>query len=144
MGDSRQRTRSSAAPGPLGQQVLEQLWRLGPSTVREIRDSISDGDPDKPAYTTVLTILVRLHRRGLVGRTRDGRQFRYSAAVDERGLLAELGRRDLGRLIERYGAESLAGFASDLIGADSHLVQQLEELADLGQDPAPNARDRGQ
>ncbi len=108
---------------------MERLWRGGPSTVGEVRDALAESGHDV-AYTTILTILVRLHEKALVTRTKEGRTFRYAAAFEEPELAAVAGRRELQRLIERHGAASLAGFARDLVGADSDLVARLRELAE--------------
>ena len=108
---------------------MDRLWRRGPATVAEVRDSLAAEKYDV-AYTTVLTVLVRLHEKAFVTRTKEARHFRYAAAFGESELAAEAGRRDLRRLIERHGAASLAGFASDLVGADSDLVAALRELAE--------------
>jgi predicted transcriptional regulator len=109
---------------------MERLWRSGPGTVGEVRDALNGPDARELAYTTVLTILLRLHEKGYVTRTREGRHYRYAAAFEERQLAAEVGRRELRRLIERHGAASLAGFARDLAGADSELVKQLRALGE--------------
>ena len=107
---------------------MERLWREGAATVGEVRDALAASGHDV-AYTTILTILVRLHEKALVTRSKEGRQHRYAAAFDASELPAEAGRRALRRLIERHGAASLAGFARDLVGADSDLVAGLRELA---------------
>jgi predicted transcriptional regulator len=109
---------------------MEHLWRNGPATVGEVRAGLGASDRRGLAYTTVLTILVRLHEKGFVTRTKESRHFRYAAAFDEGGLRAELGRRELNRLIERHGAETVAGFARDLVGGNEDLVRQLRQLAD--------------
>lgn len=108
---------------------MDLLWRSGPATVGEARDALGSAGGQELAYTTVLTILLRLHEKGYVTRAKEGRHFRYAAAFDEAGVRAAAGRRDLQRLIERHGAASLAGFARELAGADSDLVTQLQALA---------------
>jgi predicted transcriptional regulator len=109
---------------------MDHLWRAGPATVSEVLEAIHTSGHRRLAYTTVLTILVRLYEKGYLSRTKEGRHFRYAAAFDEPQLRAELGRRELGRLIERHGAESVAGFARELVGADSELVSRLRALGD--------------
>jgi BlaI family transcriptional regulator, penicillinase repressor len=42
-------------------QVLEALWQKGPCSVREIQETFSE--PDRPAYTTVQTVVYRLERK---------------------------------------------------------------------------------
>ena len=49
-------------------QLLEKLWELGPSSVREIQESLPESD--RPAYTTVQTMIYRLERKGAVKRVK--------------------------------------------------------------------------
>src|ERR1700693_4623387 len=67
--------RSAAARqlGPLEQRLLDGLWDQGSSTVRELLES---GCPEL-AYTTVMTTLDRLYKKGLLTRSEEGRAFRY-------------------------------------------------------------------
>jgi predicted transcriptional regulator len=58
--------------------LMEVLWTRGPSTVSEVRDSLSDA----LAYTTVLTILRNLEGKGYITHDEDGRAHRYAALVD--------------------------------------------------------------
>lgn len=120
--------------GPLERRVMEHLWRSGPSTVGETREALNTGLAPRLAYTTVMTILVRLHDKGYVARAREGRQYRYTASFDEASLPAAVGRRELRRLIERHGVQSVAAFAADLTGPDSDLTARLEELAGRSED----------
>lgn len=116
--------------GPLERRVMEHLWRSGPSTVSETREALNATASHQLAYTTVMTILGRLHEKGYVARSREHRHYRYAAAFDEASLPAAVGRRELRLLIERHGAETLAGFAADLAGADSELTAGLREMAE--------------
>ena len=116
--------------GPLERRVMEQLWERGPQTVGDILEALNRGARRKLAYTTVMTILVRAHDKGYVGRTQIGRTYTYEAAMDESALAATVGQRDLRRLIDRYGAASLARFADDLGIAQAPLAQRLRELAE--------------
>ena len=115
--------------GPLERRIMDGLWRSGPSTVAETRDALNKASRQQLAYTTVMTILVRLNEKGYLTRTREGRRYRYAAAFDESSLPAAAGRRELRLLIERHGAKTLASFAADLTGADSELTAGLRELA---------------
>jgi len=65
---------SQRSLGPLEQELLEVLWQRGDGTVREVMDA---GSLDV-AYTTVMTTLDRLYKKGVLLRTADeGRAFRY-------------------------------------------------------------------
>ena len=109
---------------------MAHLWSVGPATVGETLEALNASSKRTLAYTTVMTILVRLDEKGYVNRTREGRLFRYAAAFAEESLGAEVGRRELRRLIERHGADTLAGFAADLVGPDADLATRLRALAD--------------
>ena len=121
------------ALGPLEQRVMERLWVAGPQSVGEVLDALNGSSDRRLAYTTVMTILVRLHEKDLVTREKEGRNYRYTAAVDEGSLGAQLGRRELNRLIERYGASSVAGFAAEL--GEGDLADKLRKLAAASREP---------
>lgn len=112
---------------------MERLWVAGPQTVGEVLDVLNSSSDRRLAYTTVMTILVRLNEKGLVTRQKDGRHFRYTAAVDEGSVEAQLGRRELNRLIERYGASSVAGFAAEL--GEGDVADKLHRLAAAPREP---------
>lgn len=72
------RTRRELPP-PLELACLNALWRLGEGTVRQVRDAL---EPQHHlAYTTVLTVLDRLARKGLVERHLTGRRYVYRPAL---------------------------------------------------------------
>ncbi len=116
--------------GPLARRVMTRLWLSGAQTVAQMVEALNDGTQRNLAYTTVMTILVRLHGKGYVERTRSGRRYLYRAAMDESSLAAIVGRQELGRLIQRYGASSLAQFAADLATTDAELTNRLRSLAE--------------
>ena len=58
-------------------ELMEVLWRRGPSTVSEVRDELEDDF----AYTTVLTVLRTLEAKGYVEHDTEGRAHRYSASI---------------------------------------------------------------
>lgn len=116
--------------GPLGQRVMSRLWHNGPGTVGDVLETLNHDSARPLAYTTVMTILTRLHERAFVSREMVGRQYRYTAAFAESELGAEVGRRELQKLIDRHGVSSLAGFAADLGGPDDELAARLRDLAE--------------
>ena len=65
--------------GPLEMEVIGILESQLPMSVADIQKKLKTSDRDL-AYTTVMTVLVRLHEKGLLERKRDGRQFLYSHA----------------------------------------------------------------
>lgn len=66
-------------PPPLELLCLKALWSLGQGSVKEVRELVA---PDRPlAYTTVMTVLDRLARRGIVTRRKEARAFVYVPEV---------------------------------------------------------------
>jgi predicted transcriptional regulator len=67
-------------PPPLEMMCLNALWEIGEGNVEDVRKVVSHSRP--LAYTTVLTLLDRLARRGAVSRRKEGRGFRYQPTVE--------------------------------------------------------------
>jgi predicted transcriptional regulator len=73
------------AAGRLESEVLATLWAAGrPLTPGEVVDALNGN----LAYTTVQTILTRLHTKGAVHREQAGRAHAYTPVLDEAGLAA--------------------------------------------------------
>jgi predicted transcriptional regulator len=67
------------ALGDLQLQVMEVVWRLGRATVAEVHEAI--GAERKIAYTTVLTTMRALERRGMLTHQAVGKAYRYRPLV---------------------------------------------------------------
>ena len=63
--------------GPLEREVLEETWRRGEVSVSEVHQSFGE----RVAYTTLMTTLDRLYKKGLLCRQKSGRAFLYSPRV---------------------------------------------------------------
>ena len=112
--------------GDLEQQVFATLVASGhPMTTSEVREALGDG----LAYTTVMTVLVRMHTKGRVTRERAGRSYAYTAVVDE----AELAARQINRLLDAHGdrAAVLTRFAGELSDDESRLLRSVLDEDEL-------------
>jgi predicted transcriptional regulator len=104
----------------LEDEVLAVLWsESGPVGPAEVQTRLEGS----LAYTTVMTTLARLHRKGLATRERAGRGFRYAPAVDEASHTAEAMKDLLARRHDR--AAVLAQFVSRLSPGDEETLQRL-------------------
>jgi len=63
-------------PPPLELLCLKALWTLGKGNVREVQRLVSESRP--LAYTTIMTVLDRLVRKGKLARSKSGRAFVYA------------------------------------------------------------------
>jgi predicted transcriptional regulator len=66
-------------PPPLELSCLNALWSLEEGSVKDVREVLANSRP--LAYTTVMTMLERLTRRGLLTRRKAGRAWIYAPAV---------------------------------------------------------------
>lgn len=86
--------------GELERAVMEHLWDVPPEqptlSVREVLEKVSTTRP--LAYTTVMTVLTRLHAKGAVTRTRQGRAWLYAASGTREEMTADTLRHTLGGL----------------------------------------------
>ncbi|WP_256103610.1 BlaI/MecI/CopY family transcriptional regulator [Streptomyces sp. ODS05-4] len=111
--------------GELETQVLAALRQAaGAHTAGWVQERLG-GDL---AYTTVITILTRLHAKGAVSRERVGRSFEWTAVADEAGLAALRMRRVLDGETDREAV--LASFVTGLSSDDERLLRDL-----LAEDP---------
>jgi predicted transcriptional regulator len=67
--------------GPLEMQVLGLLHGEEPSSVSQVRARLASRGQEL-AYTTVMTVLARLHDKGLVAREREGKRLQYRLDAD--------------------------------------------------------------
>jgi len=125
--DGHPEARPRSGPlGPLEASVMGVLWAHGECSVREVVDRL-----ERPlAYTTVMTTLDRLYKKGFLARRKSDRAFLYLPRLSrndwERGMA--------GALLQGYLAgptalrESLLSFLVDAVGQhDEELLDELEK-----------------
>jgi predicted transcriptional regulator len=121
-GSKRNRRRGA---GELENEVLAALWAAdGSLTPREVQRVLGEG----LAYNTVQTILVRLHEKGLVQRTNDGRAHRYAPTKGSEELTAE--RMNVLLAAEADRRTVLSRFVSNLQAGDEKILRDLLERVD--------------
>ena len=121
--------------GELEAVIMERLWeRRQPALVREIVDDLRD---DRPlAYTTVMTVMENLHRKGWLRRERDGRAWRYEPTGSRSSYTAALMNDALGTSTDRRTA--LAHFVLQMSPHDAALLQQALDLTRPQQEAGDN------
>jgi predicted transcriptional regulator len=105
--------------GELEAAIMELLWDADES--RLVRDVVADLHPERPlAYTTVMTVMDNLHRKGWLSRERDGRAWRYRPAVSRQAYAAQLMNDVLATSTDRAGA--LARFVEQIDADDAEAL----------------------
>ena len=122
--------------GELEAKVMDELWRTmgAERTVREVAASFPDH-----AYTTVLTVLDRLERKGLVRRVRDGRAHRYAALAGRDAYTAGLMHEALGSAPDRDAV--LVRFAETVTPKEATILRQALDRRHHEGGPRPRRSD---
>jgi predicted transcriptional regulator len=114
--------------GELEAEVMSVLQAAGqPLSPGAVQRRLAGGPSGRQlAYTTVVTILSRLHAKKALDRRRDGRAFRYAPVADEAGLAA----RRLAAMLDKEPDRQavLSRFVADLSESDEALLRRV--LAD--------------
>lgn len=105
---------------------MERLWKRRTATVREVVDDL---EPSRSlAYTTVMTIMTRLHAKGLLARDRDGKTYVYRPVFSRDEHRAKLSRDLVRGLVNEFGDVALAQFTAELDSVDSAHRAALRRL----------------
>src|SRR5262245_17876621 len=117
----------AARLGTLEREVLDAVWRLGPATVHTVRAALDQ----RVAYTTVMTVLDRLFRKGVLDRERQGRAYVYSAAASPEQLQGAAALGLLSRVLGRGRAAAspiLSSLVDTVSARDRELLEELDRL----------------
>ena len=111
--------------GTLELRVLESLWaHAGEASVRDVLQ-----DFPHAAYTTVMTTMERLHRKGVLQRRKDGRAFLYRAIETREEMESRLLARAIEPLLDGGNAQPiLSCFVDEVSRRDERLLDELERL----------------
>jgi predicted transcriptional regulator len=119
-------------PPPLHEleaEVMDAVWDGDEVAVRDVMEALNARASKPRAYTTYMTIMARLHRKGLLMRRREGQTDFYRPAY-ARGEYADLrARAGVDALVEQYGDVALSHFARQMAELDPERRRQLQRLA---------------
>lgn len=110
-------------------EVMEELWRGGQSSVRAVMEAHNAGAPRERAYTTYMTTMARLHRKGVLGRRREGKTDLYTPVQTRAEYMATRARIETERLVQEYGDVALSHFARQMAELDPARRRALQRLA---------------
>jgi predicted transcriptional regulator len=115
------------ALGHLERDVMDVIWRSEASPVREVQAAL----PRRVAYTTVMTTLDRLFKKGFVSRTRSGRAFVYRARQTRQQTEAAVASGMVSGLFAGAAAKPILSNLVDVVGSQDDggdLLNALEEM----------------
>lgn len=105
-------------------RILEQYWKLGTCSVREVLDSLPE--EERVAYTTVQTLVYRLEQKGALRRVKKiGNAQLFEAALDQRDFRSGLVR----DLLDLFGGSPQL-LVSNLLETGTITLKDLKALQD--------------
>jgi predicted transcriptional regulator len=116
-------------------EVLEELWDRGTATVRDVMTAINDRSSRQRAYTTFMTVLVRLHRKGLLERRQQDGVNHYSPAISREDYAASRADADVRALLEQHGDLALSAFVRRVAELGPEHRAALERLGRRDESP---------
>ena len=116
-----------ASLGALEHDTMREVWRLKEVSVRQVADAFQE----QIAYTTVMTTLDRLYKKGLLERRKNGRAFLYSARYTPDELEQGIAQDVIGSLLNTSSSQIepvLACIVDAVSERDLVLLDDLERL----------------
>jgi predicted transcriptional regulator len=123
------------APPPLHEletEIMEEMWRRGEATVRDVQEALNARAEKTRAYTTLLTVMIRLDGKGLLIRRRAGRMDVYAPALSREQYTRARAEAEVAELLDDFGELALAHFARHVERLDPDRLEQLRRLAGSG------------
>ena len=112
-------------PSKLERQVLSVLWERGAASVRQLLDAMPDGK--KRAYTTILSVLQVMEKKGFVAHKQEGNAHIYSARISREKVSAPL----LRGLVRDVFGGSPAAALQHLLSGQRVTRDELDEVKRL-------------
>ncbi len=115
-----------AKPSDLEMQVLSVLWERGPSTAREVLEAMPDGK--KRAYTSILSVMQVMEKKGLLTHTNKGVTHVYQPTASRRHVLQPFLRRVLNEVFAGRPAALMQALLAETSVSDTDLAEMRRLL----------------
>ncbi len=110
-------------------EVMTELWGLGEGPVRTVLDALNARSVKQRKYTTIMTIMARLHGKGVLTRERQGRTDIYTPILTAAQYQEARARHQVTQLVDEYGEVALVHFARQMAELDPKRQAALRRLA---------------
>ena len=118
---------SSIQPTDGELEILQVLWKNGPSTVRVINETLNKRKPESTkeiGYTTTLKLMQIMAEKGILSRTKSGKTHIYKAQVDQ----SETQQRLVNKLMDKAFQGSAMKLVQQALGNRKTSSQELDEI----------------
>jgi len=110
-------------------EIMHEVWRQGETNVKQVMEALNRSAPAPRAYTTYMTVMQRLDKKGLLSRKRTGRSDTYVPRLSEEEYREGRARAQVVGLVDEYGDLALSHFARALSSVDPAKLRRLRKLA---------------
>ena len=110
-------------------ELMELMWERGECNVRAVLDELNQRSDKERKYTTVMTTMARLDKKGLLVRRREGKTDFYTPAMSREAYHEARAEAEVGALVANYGEAALVHFARQMNQLDPKRREQLRRLA---------------
>ena len=111
--------------GRLETQIMNVVWEKGLATVREVKRVLRKGE--KPAYSTILTMMRKLEGKGYLEHDVRDRTFVYRASIDQQDVRRNI----LGDLVQRLFDGSPSLLVNSLLEQGNISNEEMLEIRQL-------------
>ena len=121
----------TSKPSDLEMQILSVLWDRGASTAREVLELMPDGK--KRAYTSILSVMQVMEKKGLLKHTNRGVAHVYSPAVSKKKIIRPFMRKVLNEVFGGRPSAMMQALLTETAVSDTELarIQKLLEKTDV-------------
>jgi len=112
--------------GSLESKLMERLWSMGEISVRDLHVEFAP----RLAYTTVMTTLDRLYKKGLLTRRKEGKAYMYVPAFDQKQYQERLAQHWIGMALTHssHSQAVLSSFVDAVSESDQQMLDRLDHL----------------
>jgi predicted transcriptional regulator len=111
-------------------EVMKELWSRGEAPVRVVLEALNERSERSRAYTTIMTTMGRLERKGLLVRRREGQTDVYKPTLDRDTYRDRRASAQVEALVDEFGDAALAHFAQQVDRLDPERREQLRRIAE--------------
>ncbi|MBS1532186.1 MAG: BlaI/MecI/CopY family transcriptional regulator [Bacteroidetes bacterium] len=116
----------TVVPTKTEMDVLQVLWKFGPSTVRFVHDKLNE-QKEAVIYTSTLKLMQVMKEKGMLDRDESSMKHVYSAALEEEKVKGNM----LGRFMDSMYDGSPSSLVVALLGNDKTSADELRKIKDL-------------
>ncbi len=110
--------------GDLEEKVMEVLWKKGNATVSEVKKALKD----EFAHTTIMTILDRLYKKGILKREKEGKGYRYFPIVSKEEFERMVAKKVVKDITKTNPSLAIAAFEGIVENLSKEDIEKLKKL----------------